>query len=98
VFGPELAAALETLPVGGWQGPVPSAYGVHLLELRARDPARAPALAEVREAVERDLLRARADEAGEAFYRSLRERYSVRIEAGPETAGAPGAGTVAEAR
>jgi hypothetical protein len=45
--------------------------------------------------VERDLLRARADEAGEAFYQSLRQRYTVRIEAGPELTRT---GAVAEAR
>jgi PPIC-type PPIASE domain len=94
VFGQEFADAVAALPVGGLRGPIPSSYGVHLVELRAREPGRTPALAEVRPAVERDLLRARADEAGEAFYQSLRQRYTVRIEAGPET----GTGVVAEAR
>jgi hypothetical protein len=88
VFGEEFAQAVAALPVGGWQGPIPSGYGVHLVELRARESGRTPDLAEVRAAVERDLLRARADEAGEAFYRALRQRYSVRVEAGPETANA----------
>jgi len=97
VFGQEFADAVAALPAGGWQGPIASSYGVHLVELRAREPGRAPALAEVRPAVERDLLRARADEAGEAFYQSLRERYTVRIETDPETAASP-TGAVAEAR
>jgi hypothetical protein len=97
VFGQEFADAVAALPVGGWQGPLASSYGVHLIELHAREEGRTPALAEVRPAVERDLLRARADEAGEAFYRSLRERYTVRSETDPETA-ASRTGAVAEAR
>lgn len=98
VFGDAFAQAIAELPVGGWHGPVVSSYGVHLVEVRAREPGRAPALAEVRVAVERDLLRARAEQAGEAFYRALRERYTVRLEAGPEAASAPRASALAEAR
>jgi hypothetical protein len=91
VFGDAFAEAVAALPVGGWHGPVASSYGAHLVEVRAREPGRTPALAEVRAAVERDLLRARADEASEAFYRALRERYTVRIEVAPERAQATGA-------
>jgi hypothetical protein len=58
-----------------------SSYGVHLVLVEAREEARAPALAEVRAEVERDLLRAREEQASEAFYQTLRERYTVRIEA-----------------
>lgn len=90
VFGEGFAQAVAGLPVGGWQGPVASSYGVHLVEVRAREPGRAPALAEVRAAVERDLLRARADEASDAFYRSLRARYEVRIEPDAERPAAAG--------
>jgi hypothetical protein len=86
VFGQDFATAVAALPVGGWQGPVSSGYGVHLVEIRFREPGRAPALAEVRDAVERDLLRARADQSAEAFYQSLRQRFNVRIEVSPETA------------
>jgi hypothetical protein len=83
VFGQDFATAVAALPVGGWQGPIASGYGVHLVEIRSREPGRVPALAEVRVAVERDLLRARADKSGEALYQSLRQRYAVRIESSP---------------
>ena len=99
VFGQGFAQALAALPVGGWQGPVQSSYGVHLVEISAREPGRLPSLVAVRAAVERDLLSARADQSAEAFYQSLRQRYTVRIESGPETAeiGAQ-VGTLAGAR
>ena len=83
VFGQDFSRAVAAQPVGGWQGPIASGYGVHLVEIRSREPGRVPALAEVRVAVERDLLRARADKSGEAFYQSLRQRYVVRVESGP---------------
>lgn len=80
VFGDAFAEAVATLPAGGWHGPVASSYGVHLVEIGAREAGRVPALAEVREAVERDLLQARADEASDAFYESLRRRYEVIVD------------------
>lgn len=86
-FGTEFAAALAGMPAGAWQGPVRSAYGVHLVRILSQQPARAPALDEVADAVERDLLHARGQEAEDAFYRTLRERYEVRIEdPGPDAA------------
>ena len=94
VFGPEFAEALTALPVGGWQEPVPSGYGMHLVQLSARDGGRLPKLAEVRPAVERDLISARTAEANAAFYRNLRDRYTVRIEAAPDRARGGGASAV----
>lgn len=87
VFGSEFAAALDALPTGGWQGPVRSGYGLHLVELRMRTPGRAATLAEVRPALERDWLRERSEAANRAFYESLRARYTVRVEDDPAPAG-----------
>ena len=80
-FGTEFEQALRTLPVGGWQGPVRSAFGLHLVELTARVDARAATLAEVQSEVARDLMESRAEAAQEALYRDLRAKYAVRIEA-----------------
>jgi hypothetical protein len=80
-FGADFEQALRTLPVGGWQGPVRSAFGLHVVELTARTDARAATLAEVRPEVARDLMEARAESAQEALYQDLRAKYSVQIEA-----------------
>lgn len=85
VFGTEFADSLKALPVGGWQGPIRSGFGLHLVELSARDAGRPAALEDVRAAVERDLLQARSKEASAAAYRKLRANYSVRIEDGATT-------------
>jgi hypothetical protein len=86
VFGGEFAQAVAALPPGSWQGPIQSGYGAHLVLVEAREEASAPALAAVRAEVERDWLRSRAEASSEAFYRKLRERYSVRFEP-PEAKG-----------
>jgi len=80
VFGNEFGEALKALPVGGWQGPVPSGFGLHLVELTVKEAARPATLADVRARVERDLLRARTEEANAVFYSKLRANYAVRIE------------------
>ena len=56
IFGERFSEAMANLPVGRWSGPVVSGFGVHLVRIDARTPGRVPALAEVRQAVERDLL------------------------------------------
>ncbi len=79
-FGRGFAAALAELPLGRWSGPVESGFGLHLILIRERQPGSLPALAEVRDTVEREWRNARREEAGEAFYRGLRERYIVSVE------------------
>jgi hypothetical protein len=79
VFGEEFRKGLDALPVGSWQGPVRSGFGMHLVELRVRDDGRRAELGEVRATVERDLLSARSAELKAAFYARLRAKYEVHI-------------------
>jgi parvulin-like peptidyl-prolyl isomerase len=62
-FGAGFAAALNDLPLGSWQGPLPSSFGLHLVQLTARSAGHAPPLEQVRAQVERDLLRVQANQA-----------------------------------
>lgn len=80
IFGNEFADALKALPVGGWQGPLRSSFGVHLVKLSASDAGRRATLNEARAEVERDLLLARSAEARAAHYEKLRARYVVRTD------------------
>ena len=97
LFGAGFAAQLFVLEPGAWQGPVESAYGVHLVFARERSPGRDPELAEVRDAVAREWSAARRDRAREEFYRELRERYDVRIEV-PEARGEAGGAATSRGR
>jgi hypothetical protein len=58
---------------------VASAFGLHLVRISAREPARLPALAQVRQAVERDWEADRRRSAFEEGYRRLRAQYDVQV-------------------
>jgi hypothetical protein len=79
-FGETFATALVALAPGSWQGPVESTYGVHLVRVDRRSAARAPELADVKDAVRREWTNARRLEATERLYQDLLERYTVRVE------------------
>jgi hypothetical protein len=89
-FGEEFITALRGLPVGTWQGPVHSGFGLHFVKITNRVPGRAPSLDEVRNEVARDVEQDRRERAANAFFAKARGNYRVRIEAGP--------GSVAAAR
>lgn len=76
-FGAGFFTRVAALPQGRWAGPVPSAYGPHLVEVVAFQPGRVPPFDAVREAVEQDWRRAEAEAAREAQYEALRARYRV---------------------
>lgn len=80
LFGDNFRDAVTGLPIGSWQGPIASSYGLHLVFLEHRQPPRAPALREVRDRVVREWQAARRDEEAEEFYGNLRKRYPVEIE------------------
>lgn len=88
-FGAEFAEQLADFPVGEWDGPVESGFGLHLVRIRERHEGESPALGEVRDAVEREWLAARRKDTADAFYQGLRERYTVEIE-WPESGAKPG--------
>ena len=71
---------MAQLPVGQWQGPIQSGYGLHLVLVGARTDDRAPELDEVRDTLRRDWLNERRIAANEAYYQSLLQRYTVTIE------------------
>ena len=79
-FGDGFAGRVAELPVGQWQGPIESGYGLHLVLVGAKADGRAPELEEVRDALRRDWLNERRIAANEAYYQSLLQRYTVTIE------------------
>jgi hypothetical protein len=79
-FGDGFAAQLDSVAPDVWGGPLRSGYGLHLVRVTGRTPARSPGLAEVRDEVEREFVNARRLLAQEQMLASLRERYDVIIE------------------
>lgn len=79
-FGEEFAQAVGALPVGSWQGPVRSGFGVHLVCVDAKIDGEPANLGDVRAEVERDWEYERRQRASETFYQSLRQDYDVVLE------------------
>lgn len=80
LFGPTFATAALAAPPGGWSDPIPSAYGLHLVHVTAREGGASPPLDAVRARVREDLLAERREAAVRAEIDRLRARYSVHVE------------------
>jgi hypothetical protein len=81
IFGPDFAERVADLPVGAWSGPVPSAYGLHLVWVHDRTPEQLPILARVRDRLREAVLAERSERALRAFVAALRARDPIRVEA-----------------
>ena len=84
-YGQDFAAALLSVPLNQWSGPIASAYGYHLIKVDSRISAKTPTLDDVRS----DVLAAYQDQARKArnatFLADLRKKYRVEISGMPQT-------------
>jgi hypothetical protein len=78
-LGPGFARALWRSPLGQWAGPIPSAYGLHLVWLEEHSDGRVPALFELRERVLADYRHDRRRELLRERLRALRSSYRVEL-------------------
>ncbi len=90
MFGQDFAQSLAGLAPGSWQGPVASGYGLHLVYITERTDAWLPPLAEIRDSVLYEWMAERRQQANQAFYQNLRERYDVIVEQPPSRQGVAG--------
>ncbi|MDG2304888.1 MAG: peptidylprolyl isomerase [Candidatus Binatia bacterium] len=91
LFGPEFAAQAIALDEGGWQGPIPSAYGVHLVYVEETLPSEPAPLASVENQVSRRLAAERRAAVLERELARMRGLYEVQIEEPDDTEGDTGA-------
>ena len=89
-FGEPFARALSALEPGQWEGPVESAYGLHLVLVREKLAPQKPNLAQARPQVERELAAQRKASELQALYDRLLQKYTVSIEM-PQTPANPAA-------
>jgi hypothetical protein len=78
------ARQLFALRPGGWQGPLHSQYGWHLVLLRALTPAGLPPLAEIATACARTRSPTSASQLANAALDQLLARYQVVVEPGAD--------------
>ncbi len=79
-FGAEFSEALFSLAPGGWEGPVYSGFGLHLVRIESVEPGRTPTLDEVRDKVLRDHQVASGDRARDEIYATLAREYVITID------------------
>ncbi len=63
----------------GWQGPIESGYGIHLVQINEWQASRLPEFEEVKNAVARDWLRQAREEANESYYKTLKDQYTIQV-------------------
>lgn len=84
-FGEAFADATLALPVGTWEGPVQSAYGVHLVRVDHRVEPEAPVFEDVRARVYEDWFNEHQRVEVAKYFAALMERYEVEVD--PEVRG-----------
>jgi parvulin-like peptidyl-prolyl isomerase len=80
LFGKDFASRIFSLPVGRWQGPVRSAFGLHLLQIKNKTAPSRAELATVRDKVRGAWINQQRKIIDDAFYNSLRDQYEIIIE------------------
>jgi hypothetical protein len=78
-FGEGFSMALQDLPVGRWQGPVKSGYGLHIVRVTDRVEATLPPLSDIRGRVEAEWRATQMEEMRESFGQALLTRYQVSL-------------------
>ena len=78
-LGRQFFEALNETDTGSWQGPITSAFGLHLVHIKERVEGSLPDLAEVRPAVLRDWSSKQRKQANERFFEALLARYKVTV-------------------
>jgi hypothetical protein len=81
-FGDEFRDIVVSLPVGSWQGPVESGFGLHLVKIASREDSRIPQWIEVRHRIAVDLLYEGREATEDQFYAEVLPRYQVVYEDG----------------
>lgn len=76
-FGPKFARAVFALVPNGWQGPIESAYGLHLVRVSDVRPAEPLPFAEVRDKVLEGWREEQQREAGKRYFAGLFKKYRI---------------------
>jgi hypothetical protein len=80
LFGPDFARAIFALPPGSWQGPVKSAFGVHLVNVHAVRPSEPKPFEEVRKEVTEEWHHQQDIATRRDYLARLRGKYGVVID------------------
>lgn len=78
-FGAEFGRQVLAAASDGWQGPIPSSYGLHFVRITGREPERLPTLDELRRRLTTDYVHDRKEAAARRRLKELREDYRIEL-------------------
>jgi len=80
LFGEDFAEQVFSLPVGEWQGPLTSGYGLHLVRIDSLTEPTRLSLETVRDKVRQEWSAEERRRLNQSFYEQLRSRYKITFE------------------
>ena len=80
LFGQDFTEQLFQSKPDGWQGPIESGYGPHLVRINEKVDARMPELAAVIDNVRTDWMFEQRQKTNKAIYERFKERYEIVVE------------------
>ncbi len=83
VLGKEFTDELFSIDEKGWQGPVRSTFGLHLVYISDRIASRMPEFENIRKNVQYDFMYDRKKEVIDSAYKALKSRYTILVEGLP---------------
>lgn len=78
-LGPDFEAGIANAPVGRWTGPIPSAFGSHLVWIEERTPSAIPPLEKIETRVREQWFERESRKALRAHVDRLRTKLEIRI-------------------
>jgi parvulin-like peptidyl-prolyl isomerase len=82
-LGQEFAATLFSIEGEGWQGPIVSTFGLHLVYIEERIASEMPEFENIREDVKNDFMYGRKKEVIDSAYEAVKSRYTILVEGLP---------------
>ena len=83
ILGKEFADALFSIDEKGWQGPVGSTFGLHLVYINDHIASRMPEFENIRKNVKYDFMYDRKKEVIDSAYNAVKSRYTILVEGLP---------------
>jgi parvulin-like peptidyl-prolyl isomerase len=83
VLGREFADELFSIDEKGWQGPIISTFGIHLVYISDRIASRMPEFENIRKNVQYDFMYHRKKEVIDGAYNAVKSRYTILVEGLP---------------
>jgi peptidyl-prolyl cis-trans isomerase C len=80
LFGDTFTKHIFVLPVGKWLGPIESGYGIHLVRIDSRTPAKPPSLQQVRGKVLTEWQLEQKNRANETLYKEFSKHYKIVVQ------------------